>query len=181
MVDYEDIREEAGSQEIVASIIAQYPDPTGRLINVLNDLQERYRYLPESMLDEVATQLSVDRDQLNRMADFFDRLSLVRVGRCVVEVCDGTACHSQGSMRLVREMERLLGVKAGATTPDGLITLKTVACVGACSLAPVVILDQQAYGRVRIQSVSALVAEAMAHAENNCAADKDERREKAGE
>ena len=163
---------------VVSSFIAAYPDPTGRLINVLNDIQQKYRYLPAPLLDEVSCQMDVDRDQLDRMARFFDYLSLDQVGRCVIDVCDGTACHTQGAARLIREFEKLLGISVGQTTPDGSITLRKVACVGACSMAPVIVIDEGAYGRVRIQQIPSLVTVAQGIATEAAQAEHEDDQEK---
>lgn len=144
---------EVEAASVVASLIERYPDPTGRLINVLNDIQELFKYLPSAILDELSSQLDINRAQLDRMARFFDYLSLDPVGYCVVEVCDGTACHTSNAELLVKELEKLFGIECGQTTEDGSITLRKVACVGACGLAPIVVVDGEAYGRIRVQSI----------------------------
>lgn len=153
--------------KVAASIIARYPDPTGRLINVLNDVQETFRYLPSDILDEVSAQLDVDRAQLDRMARFFDYLSLDPVGDCVIEVCDGTACHTSNAPLLIKELEQLLGIECGQTTEDGRITLRSVACVGACGLAPIIVVDGTTYGRIRIQNIPSIADTAVERAESN--------------
>ena len=120
------------------------------MLNVLNDVKESCRYLPEEAITLIAERLGVPADQIVRMGEFFNNLSLDPVGRCIVDVCDGTVCHTQGAARLVAEFEKVLGIKVGQTTEDGSITLRTVGCVGACGLAPVVLVEGEAYGRVRV-------------------------------
>lgn len=154
-------------RRFVEESLERHPDKTGRLLNVLNDVQERYRYLPPEAIEEVARSLDVPAAQIERMGDFFSYLSLDPVGRCVVEVCDGTACHTQGSMRLVVEFQKKLGIDTGQTTDDGGITLRTVGCVGACGIAPVVVVEGEAYGRVRIAQVADIAAIASAKAREN--------------
>ena len=144
------------ARRIVSELADRYPDPTGQLLNVLNDIQEQYRYLPSELLDAVAERFAVSRQVLDSMGDFFHYLSLDPVGRCEVEVCDGTACHLQGSSRLIHEFERLLGIRVGETSANGDVTLKSVACVGACGLAPLVVVDGQSYGRIKISQVPTL-------------------------
>lgn len=139
---------------LVDDVVARYPDQTGKLLNVLNDVQESYRHLPGEALDRIAEAMDVPVDQLVRMGDFFNHLSLDPVGVCIIDVCDGTACHTLGAARLVDEFEKKLGIKVGETTEDGLVTLRTVGCVGACGIAPVVVADGDAYGRVRVMQVS---------------------------
>ncbi len=154
-----------GVAHAVDAIIERYPSKTGQLLNVLNDVQEENRYLPEEAVERIAERMGVPVEQIVRMGDFFNSLSNDPVGRCIVEVCDGTACHTQGSARLVAEFEKKLGIKAGQTTEDGLITLRTVGCVGACGIAPVVVVEGEAYGRVRVMQVGDIAAEAFKRAE----------------
>ena len=157
-------REEA--RRLVDDVVARYPDRTGRLLNVLNDVQESYRHLPGEALDRIAEVMDVPVEQLVRMGDFFNHLSLDPVGVCIIDVCDGTACHTLGATRLVAEFEKKLGIKVGETTDDGLITLRTVGCVGACGIAPVVVADGDAYGRVRVMQVGDIAAMAYDKAQN---------------
>lgn len=138
----------------VDAIIDRYDDNTGRLLNTLNDVQDEYRYLPSEALDLISERMEVPVAQLERMGEFFGNLSLDPVGTYLIDVCDGTACHTQGAPRLVQEFEKKLGIKAGETTDDGMITLRTVGCVGACGMAPVVVAYDDAYGRVRITQVA---------------------------
>ena len=111
---------------IVDEAVERYPDKTGRLLNVLGDVQEAFRYIPGEAADRMAHHMGVPVSQIVSMADFFGTLSLDPVGRCIVDVCDGTACHTQGAVRLVREFEKKLGIKAGQTTEDCMVTLRTV-------------------------------------------------------
>ena len=153
------------ARRLVDDVVARYPDRTGRLLNVLNDVQETYRHLPGEALDRIAEVMDVPVEQLVRMGDFFNHLSLDPVGLCIIDVCDGTACHTLGATRLVAEFEKKLGIKVGETTEDGLITLRTVGCVGACGIAPVVVAEGDAYGRVRVTQVGDIAAVAYEKAE----------------
>ena len=155
-----------GSERTCASEAAQFVDDalerhvdrTGRLLNVLNDVQGAYRYLPEEAIDRIAERMDVPVDQIVRMGEFFGNLSLDPVGCCIIDVCDGTACHTQGASQLVAEFEKKLGITAGQTTNDGAITLRTVGCVGACGIAPVVVVEGDAYGHVRVTQVSDVIS-----------------------
>lgn len=142
----------------VDAAFERYPDATGQLLNVLNDVQENCRYLPPEAIEFIAERMGVSESQIVKMGEFFNYLSLEPVGRCVVEVCDGTACHTLGAPRLVAEFEKRLGIKVGQTTEDGLITLRTAGCVGACGMAPVVVVDGDAYGRVRMMQIADIAA-----------------------
>ena len=145
----------------VEAAFERYPDSTGQLLNVLNDVQESCRHLPPEAIELIAKRMDVPETQIVHMGEFFNYLSLEPVGRCVVEVCDGTACHTLGAPRLTAEFEKKLGIKVGQTTEDGLITLRTAGCVGACGMAPVVVVDGDAYGRVRVMQVNDIVAAAI--------------------
>lgn len=143
--------------EETEAIIERYPDPTGRILNILNDIQTLYRYLPEEALAIVTEKTGIPLTRLHSFGDFFSRLSLDPVGRYIMEVCDGTACHAAGAPKLINALEEKLGLKEGETTEDGLVTLRKVHCIGACSLAPVIIVDDQTYGRVRLNQVGQII------------------------
>jgi NADH:ubiquinone oxidoreductase subunit E len=115
------------------------------VMEVLQDIQEEFRYLPEVAMQRVSEVLDVPLIEVFRLANFYKAFSLKPRGRHLITVCEGTACHVQGSPRLVEELLMQLEVEAGETTPDGAFTVETVNCVGACALAPVVIIDGQYY------------------------------------
>jgi NADH-quinone oxidoreductase subunit E len=132
-------------------------DPTGRTLAVLNAVQERFRYIPEEALEKIAEMMGTPEEGLREFAAFFSAYSLEPVGKCLIEVCDGTACHAVGSTRLIRKLEMLLGIDEGQTTQDGMFTIRRVHCVGSCSVAPVVVAEKQIQGRVRISELPSLV------------------------
>lgn len=140
----------------VAQIAERYPDPTGRVINILNDVQDEYRYVPDEALRAIADACGIPYDQLVSTTEFFGTLSTDPVGEHVIEVCDGTACHTLGAARLADAIAEELGIEVGQTTPDGRFTLRLVHCVGACSVAPVVVKDGTAYGRVKVSDVATI-------------------------
>lgn len=142
--------DDASVHDEVDAVLEKHPERTGRLLNTLNDLQEMYRYLPEEAIKRVSEKMGVSVDQIHTMADFFGFLSREPIGKYVINVCDGTACHAQGANRLVDEFKKILGVDVGETTLDGRYTLRTVGCVGACGLAPVVVAGGETYGRVSV-------------------------------
>ncbi len=127
----------------VDSIIDKYNAEQGSLISILQDIQEEYRYLPREALEHTAWQLGIPRVQVFGVATFFKAFTLKPMGRQLVHVCTGTACHVRGSQNVLEEMERRLDIKAGGTTPNGEYTLETVNCVGACALGPVVVKDKE--------------------------------------
>jgi NADH-quinone oxidoreductase subunit E len=127
-------------------ILAHYPAAEPSLIQVLQDVHRAYNYLPCDVLVKVAAALEVPLAKVFSVATFYRAFSLVPQGRTIVRVCTGTACHIRGAAQLLEELERQLGVKAGGTTADMGFTVKTVNCVGACAMAPVVIVGEKYHG-----------------------------------
>ncbi len=144
----------------VDEIWSSYPDRTGRLLNVLNDVQETFRYLPAPALSRIGELEGCPVSRLKKMGEFFGYLSLDPVGRVIVDVCDGTACHIQGAPRLVDELSEAFGIGVGETTSDGRITLRKVDCVGACGMAPVVLVEGETFGHVRVSHVEKITQRA---------------------
>ncbi|MFQ6096920.1 MAG: NAD(P)H-dependent oxidoreductase subunit E [Armatimonadota bacterium] len=129
------------------------------LIQVLQDIQAEFGHLPEDGLVYVAEQLGVPLPRAFHVATFYKAFSLRPRGKHIVNVCRGTACHVRGSERLVDTIERELGIRDGETTEDLAFTLECVNCLGACALAPVVVIDGATYGKVTPESLRRLLAE----------------------
>ena len=115
------------------------------IMEVLQDIQAAYHYLPEEALCRVSETMGVPLIEVFRLANFYKAFSLKPRGRHLITVCMGTACHVRNSPRFLDEVRRRLSVEPGGTTQDGEFTLETVNCLGACALAPVVILDGKYY------------------------------------
>jgi NADH:ubiquinone oxidoreductase subunit E len=111
------------------------------IMEVLQDIQAAYNYLPEEALYRVSASMSVPLLEVFRLANFYKAFSLTPRGKHLITVCMGTACHVRKSPQLLDEIRRQLRVEPGGTTGDGEFTLETVNCLGACALAPVVVLD----------------------------------------
>lgn len=141
----------------VDALWQRYPDPTGRTLNILNDLQDAHRYIPEASLVRLAKLSDTPLSHLKQMCACFDYLSLDPVGRVLVTVCDGTACHTQNAPSLLSSLETAFGISVGETTPDGKITLRAVGCVGACGIAPVVTVEGEAHGRMTLSRMTEIV------------------------
>jgi NADH:ubiquinone oxidoreductase subunit E len=129
------------------------------VMETLQDIQEEFRYLPEEAMCRVSETLGVPLIEVFRLANFYKAFSLKPRGRHLVTVCAGTACHVQGAPRLVDELLTQLEVRPGETTKDGAFTVETVNCVGACALAPVLIID----GRYHDHMTSKKLRELLAH------------------
>lgn len=130
------------------------------LIQVLQDVQDRYHWLPPEALEHVSRALGVPLVQVYGVATFYRSFSLSPRGRHVCTVCLGTACHVRGGAAVLEEFERRLGIAAGRTTSDGRHTLERVNCLGACALAPLVVVDGHYHGQMTPVKVGAVLAAA---------------------
>lgn len=135
-------------------ILARYPAEEPSLIQVLQDVQRAYNYLPCDALKIVAERLGVPLARVFSVSTFYKAFSLNPRGKTIVKVCVGTACHIRGAGLLVEELTRQLGIPAGGTTEDMGFTLETVNCVGACAMAPVVIVGDKYHGGAKAAQVA---------------------------
>lgn len=139
-------------------IISRHGDGPGSVLNILNDIQAAYRYVPVEALYGMSILTGRSFADLRSVVSAFDNLTTEPVGRHLILVCDGTACHAIGAGDIIRTLEDKLGVACGQTTPDGEFTLKSVFCVGACSLAPIVIIDDAFCGHVRLNDLDSTLS-----------------------
>jgi NADH-quinone oxidoreductase subunit E len=144
----------------ILGILARHGGDPGGLIAILQEVQARYGYLPEQALRAVSEETGRSLVDVYGIATFYRAFSLVPRGKHLVCACLGTACHVRGAPRVVEELERQLGVRAGQTTPDGQFTLETVNCLGACALGPVVVIDGRYFSKVRKAKVRHLLEKA---------------------
>ncbi|MEW6088429.1 MAG: NADH-quinone oxidoreductase subunit NuoE [bacterium] len=129
-------------------IIRQYKGKRGSLISVLQKIQDAYGYLPEPLLDLVAEGLNVYLTDVYGVVTFYAQFYLTPRGKNVVRICRGTACHVKGSDRIMEKLLEKLEVKPGEMTRDGNFTIEEVACLGACGMAPVMVVNKETYGEV---------------------------------
>lgn len=127
-------------------ILAKYKDTKGSLITILQKAQECYGYLSISMLDYIAESTKIGSAKVYGVATFYTQFRLEPVGEYLIMLCQGTACHVNGSKRIEEAIIEELGIKDGETTEDGLFTLNNVACLGCCSLSPVMMINEETYG-----------------------------------
>jgi NADH:ubiquinone oxidoreductase subunit E len=140
-------------------ILERYPRAEPSLIQVLQDVQRAYNYLPCDALVKVAETLEVPLAKVFSVSTFYKAFALDPQGETIVKVCTGTACHIRGADMLVEELERQLGVGPDQTTEDFKFTVKTVNCVGACAMAPVVIVGEKYWGSAKPSRVEKYLAE----------------------
>ena len=144
---------------LVDQVIAEYGAGPGSLIPLLQKTQEAYGYLPRPALERLAAALRMPVTNAYGVATFYAQFRLQPVGKHIIRVCHGTACHVAGADKITEAFERELGVVEGETTEDRLFTLQSVACLGCCSLSPVVMIDSEAYGRLSGDKVARIVAD----------------------
>ena len=132
----------------VDAIVAQKGVKPQYAIPVLQAVQEEFRYVPREAIQRIAELTEMTETQLYGVATFYTQFRLNPVGEKLIKVCHGTACHVGGAEGLTEALEARLGIKNGENTPDLKYTLDSVACVGCCSLAPVVMVDDTTYGRL---------------------------------
>ncbi len=145
------------AKQKVKAILDSHRRDRGMLVGILQDIQAEYNYLPKEALVEVGQGLDIPLTQVYSVASFFKAFSLKPRGRHIINVCLGTACHVRGAVRILDELERRLGIKAGETTEDLKYTLETVNCVGACALGPIVITDGEYSGQMKTDKVKNLL------------------------
>ena len=141
----------------VNDIIERYPKEESSLIQVLQDINDAYNYLPGEAMKIVAKVLKMPPSHLFSVATFYKAFSLKPRGKQIVKICKGTACHVRGAELIQDEFERELKIKAGETTEDLTFTLETVNCVGACGMAPVVIVDDVYFKNVNVGQAKKLM------------------------
>jgi NADH:ubiquinone oxidoreductase subunit E len=141
----------------VSEIIERWGKDEAFLVEMLQDIQHEYRYIPAEAMETIAREVGVPAGRVYHLATFFKGFSLEPRGEHVVSVCMGTACHVQGAPRIVDACCRELGVEVGQTTPDGKFTVETVRCLGCCGLAAVVTVNDDLHGHVTSATVPRLL------------------------
>ena len=144
--------------KVVDEILSQYPANENSTIAVLQDIQEHYHYLPEEIFPYVSRKLAVGEARLYGVATFYENFSLEAKGRHIIKICDGTACHVRKSQPIYDAVYKYLGLSGKRkTSDDGFYTLETVACLGACGLAPVMTLDGEVHSKMDPDAALALL------------------------
>ena len=142
------------------NIFSRYERSRENLIPVLQEIQRAFGYLSEEAMEQTADYLKISGSTVYGVATFYSFFRLIRSGKNMVKVCCGTACHVRGGAHVLRDIERRLDVKPGGTSEDGEYSLETVACVGACALAPVVIVNDDVYGRMTTSGTGKILGKA---------------------
>jgi len=153
--------------EQVDNILEKYGHRHEALISMLQDIQRLENYLPQETLHYVGKKLEVPLSRIHYIATFYKSFSLVPRGKHIVKVCLGTACHLNGAVQNLEQIQRTLNIGEGETTQDRMFSLETVNCVGTCALAPVTVVDDKYYDAVTPGKVKKIISNYFGEAENN--------------
>jgi NADH-quinone oxidoreductase subunit E len=142
------------------ALLEEWTGVKGNVIPLLQKTQDLFGYLPVDAMHEISRVTGKTGAEIYGVATFYAQFRFKPMGKHVVKICHGTACHVQGADSLDTVLETRIGVKPGDTTPDGEFTVEKVACLGCCSLAPVVMIDGEVYGRLTGDKLGKIVAAA---------------------
>ena len=138
-------------------IIQQYDKKKGILIPLLQEIQAVYGYVPKESVELISKELDIYPVEIYGILTFYTQFYLTPRGKHTISVCQGTACHVMGGREILNYLLNKLGIKEGETTKEGIFSMERVACLGCCGMAPVVVIDDNFYGRCTIQKIDALV------------------------
>ena len=135
-------------------VLQKHEGQDDALITMLQEIQEVYSYLPEEALARLSQEAKIPMSRIYAVVTFYAQFYLTPRGRNTIRLCRGTACHVRGAPRILEAVERELGISEGETTPDLEYSLETVACIGACALAPTMVISQDTYGKLSPNKVA---------------------------
>ena len=144
-------------EEQLRKVIAEYRDVPGATMPILQAAQNIYGYLPEEVQIIIAEELDVPVSEIYGVASFYAQFTMNPKGKYQISVCLGTACYVKGSANVLQAIETKLGIKPGGITPDGKFSLNACRCVGACGLAPVMMINDDVYGRLTPKEVGPIL------------------------
>ena len=147
----------------IKTICRTHHNDPGELINILHDTQNKLGYLPKQVQELIALELGIPASRVYGVVSCYSFFTMTPKGKYPISVCMGTACYVRGGEKVLDEFKRLLNIDVGGTTPDGLFSLDSLRCVGACGLAPVVMVGPRVYGRLKVADVKRIIDEVTAH------------------
>ena len=146
----------------IKNVCRKYGNGPGELINILHGVQDTLGYLPKEVQELIALELGISAARVYGVVSFYSFFTMKPKGKYPISVCMGTACYVRGGEKVLDEFRRQLGIEVGGTTPDGLFSLDSLRCVGACGLAPVVMIGPRVYGRLKVTDVKGILDEIQA-------------------
>ena len=144
---------------LIEGIVEKYKDTKGSLITILQGVQEIYNYVPMEAINYIAEQTGIKPAKIYGVLTFYTQFRMNPVGKNLIMLCQGTACHVNGSEGIEEAIHEELGINDGETSEDGLFTLINVACLGCCSLSPVMMINGETYGKLTPQSTKKIIAD----------------------
>lgn len=144
-------------REETKQILEGYPADKDCLIAILNDIQEKYGYIPKQSQLEVSEYLKMPMAEIYGVITFYSRFTLKPKGKYNLSICLGTACFVKGSQSLLDRAKERLGISSGEVTPDGKFSIDEVRCVGACGLAPVFMVNEEVYGKATVKQLDEVI------------------------
>lgn len=144
---------------LIADVVEKYKDIEGSLITILQGVQAVYNYVPVEAIEYISDQTGIKPSKIYGVLTFYTQFRMKPVGKYLIMLCQGTACHVNGSETIEEAIIEELGIQEGETTEDGLFTLINVACLGCCSLSPVMMVNDETYGKLTAQSVKKILGE----------------------
>ena len=141
---------------LISDILSHYPKNRKNLIPILQEVQGKEKFLSAKAISEISCYLGISENDIYSVASFYSQFGFIKPGEHTIKVCLGTACHVRGGARILETIERDLNIKPGQTTADGKYTLETVACIGACALAPTMVIDNEVHRQMTPPKVTDL-------------------------
>ena len=148
--------QELDNQKIF-QIVTSYSNEKRYILAMMQDVQKQFNYLPKEAMEMIAEHVNAPFSRIFSMATFYKAFSLVPKGRYNIKVCDGTACHIKGSNVLIDQVHKHLGIRPGETTEDGLFSIETVNCLGACAIAPVLVVNERVHPKVTSSGIIEII------------------------
>ena len=150
---------EACAKKQLDEILSRYDSSRSDLIPILQEVQSSFGYLPEEVMARIAKFFCLPASIVYGVSTFYAQFKFVPMGKTIVKVCRGTACHVRGIAQVLREIESRLGIKSEETTEDLEYSLETVACIGACALAPAIVINKDVHGKMTTKKVREIFGE----------------------
>lgn len=148
-----------GNKEDMKRILEVYTRDKSNLIQILNEVQEKYGYIPKFAQEEISKYLGIPMAEIYGVITFYARFTLEPKGKYNIAVCLGTACYVNGSEKILDRIKEILGIDVGETTKDGQFSLEATRCVGACGLAPVIKVNEEVYGKTTVKKAEEIIKE----------------------
>jgi len=150
---------EKPSFAVIDAIVHKHNVEAGAVIPVLQEIQETYGYVPPVAIQRIAENMNVPASEVFGIVTFYAQFRLQPLGKNLIKVCHGTACHLCGTETVAERLSRVIGAKEGETSQDGMFTVERVACLGCCSLAPCIMVNGETYGRLTPEAIDKIVNE----------------------